>query len=436
MSKAKDIIKTAIAKKVAPAPSFGTNPTDPWSTKANISEASEQALLMRYLYSRGINPKHVTKDTMISHSKSGEYTKWKRDHTNESFQIDEDNAKKYFTNAMNTISPDKRNAARKTYNDARNKGLTHAAALNTMWQMHKEEIEQIKELSNDKLGQYKKAASDDASKADKSGDFKRGNKRFSGIMKATNKQFDNDAKSVKKEEVETLDELNKDTLYSYSQKSNKDYDKKHKELIPQIKAGDSKSANKTASKIQRRLTGMERADSRLNSEETLDELSIGTLTNYNKKLKDSPVPDTIRKAINRVQGKEKATDRIRSDQVSKFRERMGLPNTPKNEQLSRAALIIKDMYKPKGIFEDMYDHEKEDKSTVPYGKKPKMSSTDDSDSLESRRKSEARAVLSGGTTLTGEKRDTIELDPVMRSRPGQSDPNKTDAKPAEQRKDK
>jgi hypothetical protein len=36
-------------------------------------------------------------------------------------------------------------------------------------------------------------------------------------------------------------------------------------------------------------------------------------------------------------------------------------------------------------------------------------------------KPEAASVLSGGTTLTGQKRDMLEIDPAMRNRPGQPD---------------
>ena len=34
------------------------------------------------------------------------------------------------------------------------------------------------------------------------------------------------------------------------------------------------------------------------------------------------------------------------------------------------------------------------------------------------KKPDARIVMSGGTTLTGEKRDTVEIDPLMKNRPG------------------
>ena len=35
-------------------------------------------------------------------------------------------------------------------------------------------------------------------------------------------------------------------------------------------------------------------------------------------------------------------------------------------------------------------------------------------------KPQAAAVLSGGTTMTGQKRDTIEIDPALRVRPGRT----------------
>jgi hypothetical protein len=140
----------------------------------------------------------------------------------------------------------------------------------------------IDELSTDMLARYKKKAGDQASEADKKGDFKKGNKRFSGIMKATKKQFANDAKNestevleagpftygaktprkgssayeammkrkeqdknykpiepkdnmcgnaklTKNEEVESIDELSKETLKSYVKKATKDFGKAEKD---------------------------------------------------------------------------------------------------------------------------------------------------------------------------------------------------------------
>ena len=87
--------------------------------------------------------------------------------------------------------------------------------------------------------------------------------------------------------------------------------------------------------------------------------------------------------------------------------------------MSKSARIIKSIYKRKGMSEELYDHEKEDKSVATYGKKPKFQKPEmDSVTKES---PQAAAVLSGGKTMTGETRDTIEIDPMMKFKVGVSD---------------
>ena len=103
-----------------------------------------------------------------------------------------------------------------------------------------------------------------------------------------------------------------------------------------------------------------------------------------------------------------------------------VPPEDKNKkliQMSKSARMIKSIYKKKGMKEDMYDHEKEDKSVATYGKKPKMSVTSKESSF-GEKKPDASAVLTGGTTLTGQPRDTVEIDPMMRKRPGPNIPGK------------
>ena len=103
---------------------------------------------------------------------------------------------------------------------------------------------------------------------------------------------------------------------------------------------------------------------------------------------------------------------------------------------SKSARIIKAIYKKKKMVkEDMYDHEKEDKSVKTYGKKPKFDKTDPKESV-GEKKPQAAATLSGGKTLTGTDRDTVEIDPVMRNRPGQPDVNKKEDKKDDKKKDK
>ena len=103
--------------------------------------------------------------------------------------------------------------------------------------------------------------------------------------------------------------------------------------------------------------------------------------------------------------------------------------------MSKSARIVKELMKKKTIKEDMHDHEKEDKSVQTYGKKPKFEKADEKDS-KGEKKPSAAAVLTGGTTLTGTKRDDIEIDPMMRNRPGQPDVTKKDDKKDDKKEDK
>lgn len=269
MSK-KQIIQKAVKKNVPPERTFGTDPNDPWSVKSHITEATRQALLDKYLYAKGINPKFVTKDVRISHSKSGPFLKYQRDHMND---------------------PDPKNA---------------------------------------------------------------------------------------NEEVEPLEELNKDTLYSYSRKAEKDRDEKERGVNKIFKSkGSPAEANKLSHKAQQRDKGLMRADDRLNREGYEDPQSATM---------DIP---------SQSNGGTNGADLIEKKKPSK------------------AAQLIKSIFKKK-LKEDTYDHEKASKSVATYGKKDPQFDKKDEKKMASDDETNARAVLKGGTTMTGEKRDTIIIDPSMK----------------------
>jgi hypothetical protein len=61
---------------------------------------------------------------------------------------------------------------------------------------------------------------------------------------------------------------------------------------------------------------------------------------------------------------------------------------------------------------------------VTYGKKPKTQKQEIQQSFGDN-KPQAAAVLSGGKTLTGQTRDTLEIDPMMR-KPSTPDGKKLD----------
>jgi len=87
----------------------------------------------------------------------------------------------------------------------------------------KEEVEQLDELSPETLQSYKDKAKDSAESATAKGDSGKSLKRWTGHMKATGKQIEkttaNIRKALNREEVEQIDELDKTTLKSYSDKA-------------------------------------------------------------------------------------------------------------------------------------------------------------------------------------------------------------------------
>jgi len=87
---------------------------------------------------------------------------------------------------------------------------------------------------------------------------------------------------------------------------------------------------------------------------------------------------------------------------------------------SKAAKMVKEIYAKHRLKEDLYDHEKDDKGPGTNVKPPKVIKKQEVND-DNEKGTNARMVLKGGTTLTGEKRDTIEIDPMMKNRGKQPD---------------
>jgi hypothetical protein len=87
-------------------------------------------------------------------------------------------------------------------------------------------------------------------------------------------------------------------------------------------------------------------------------------------------------------------------------------STEMQKQRSKSARMIKSLYKSKNMKEETYDWEKDDKAQS-YGKKPKIKEPSGESNMD-QKKPEARIVMSGGTTLTGETRDEVQVDPLMK----------------------
>ena len=412
MSKAQTL-KSIVKRGGAEKPSFGTNPWDPWSAKANIAE---DAALDQYLTSRGINPKHVSKDQKVAHSKMGQFIKWKRDHMSEA------------VDRKDTIIFDIPLLIR-VLEFAREE-LKSDVLLHKMV----ERLISIRGKGTLTMNQYGKIIKEEAESLGES--FPEYGERANKLLKRSHELYDKSRSEP--------DASKKKEMASKSTRAHGIF-MKAKEKHLSRNPGDAESLrNKTMSGASKDYTSGKRwtGDSVEHSDDTnvISEISSETLQSYkNKAMKSSDdlaSKGQYKKSNNRLLNHMKATGKQIDKTTASIKKSLNKENTqdpmaassmpndganspddveqPKNKkliQMSKSARIIKSIYKRKGMKEEIYDHEKEDKSVATYGKKPKMQSV--STDLE---EPQAAAVLTGGTTLTGEKRDTIEIDPMMKMR--------------------
>ena len=523
MSKALTI--KSIVKGTADKPTFGTNPRDPWSAKANIAE---DAALNTYLKSRGINPEFATKDQKVSHSKTGQFIKWKRDHMIESITeaIDKMDVIMFDIPLLIRMLEYAREDA-KTDMDLhkvveklihiRKKGVltmkdyTFVTRLRegleldenhiaiAMGQMMDDEgsmvlnqLDQMERAVNmvrdyigtdyekqlpawvqskltlatdyiDTVGNYLNSKNEDVNEAASASirmykalqQAKEKREREERLGNELLNKKPPEQKPVQKEEVKD----------EYARKVDKYLKKKHAPDAPikneevevvyeaNIEPTSAKSrshignlSNLTTNSVVHPSSGKEiglitkQPSGEYHAHHSAAKLahsSSGTFDNKDKA--HQFIRDAHAKAIkngtlsDRFQ-KSKPLSQFAKEEIESFKP-MDQPNYnnsiqarqkkaddaakdkgKKLIQMSKSARIIKSIYKRKGLKEEIYDHEKEDKSVATYGKKPKIQRTTDNSNME---KPQAAAIMTGGTTLTGEKRDTIEIDPMMkmRSRP-------------------
>jgi len=430
MSKS-DTLKS-IVKKPADKSTYGTNPRDPWSARENIDE---DKALDQYLSTRGINPKFAPKDVKIAHSKSNQFLNWRRSHVREDLTTGRET-----TDVRSKVA---QSPTLKRKNELQ-KSVKHYIVKSPTGSMHKEDFtdEEVDMLINEVL-------SKDATAGDWIHDFIHSdNPKFKGKSRKERQRMALGAYYAKQnEEVESLDELSVNTLASYKKKAGQDVnaralkgamqkddplghpstpDSREKNLKKRssrigfiVKAGEKLKSKgyqepKPAPDTADRGYGKGRymGDSVELEGNTLDEVSSELLGRYKEKAKKSADDLTAagkhKQATDRHINVMKATGKQMGKTIANIKRALN------KEDLMKSARIIKDIYKKKGIKEEMYDHEKDDKgSSSVYGKAPKMGKSKE----EAESTNKAASVLKGGTTLTGKSRDTVEIDPMMRTRP-------------------
>jgi hypothetical protein len=535
-----------VKKNRAPsAKPLGVNPMDPWSAKANISEASEKELLHRFLKSKGINPIFVSTDTKIAHSKSGEFIKWRRDHDFQEqiepeilkqmidegvFTDDESIAKhlvkKYGKNVdahqirlAHHFHPEKHKTTPeriaghvnrllgKPVTEGKSPRLTsldkfrQAAAERE--KKHNEIEKQMKARhaagkedmkgSIDRLEKHLNKEESEVNEADqkfidslnklakthKVGDSVTVNSKFFGKQKGKVTKVDNQSVHVVRDGKSSSEKYPHDAVVKEEVVTEKNDSHTHAAHYEDPKTGEWTGMNLLIAKDDEdairqanekckegcRLTKVERHITVKEEVEQIDEISKSTLDSYKDKSsaslknakmnRDAAEPgknmsksfadlhaksNAIAKKrvkglmgyLQRKQGVKPMGEDVYQDAQAATQTAFDMGTTPnqteptssRRSEMSKSARIIKSLYKKhKMVKEEMYDHEKEDKSVQTYGKKPKMAATDKKDSF-GENKPDAAAIMSGGTTLTGGKRDDVEIDPMMRNKPGQNVFNK------------
>jgi len=365
----------------------GTDPMDPWGAKSGIAEASEEQLLRQYLKSRGINPNFVPIDTKISHSKSGEYLKWRRDHEfKESIEILE-------------------------ATDEKDMVCFDIPLLIRVLEFTREDMKTDIELHNmvERLIDMRET-------------YPLTMKNYDAITQklvkenhvaiAMGRMLDDESGMV----LTQIEELERGCTMIRSYVG-KDYEK---QLPAWIQAKITLATDYMSTVGNYLVSKNEKVN-----EETFEEGRMKDIATDASKTKRLNKMSTLQKFRADASAREKKHDNIEKNSggmtsaIDRLEKHMNKEEVELDEminrQQSKSARIIKNLYKKKGMKEETYDWEKDDKAQS-YGKKPKIKEPTADFSME---KPKARIVMSGGKTLTGEPRDEVEVDPLMKNaKPG------------------
>ena len=428
--------KLKLIVKGEPKPTFGTDPNEPWSVRAGITE-SESGMLSAYLKSRGINPEFVSKDTKISHAKSHEFSKWKRDHM---FDDPADTVSSVQRDKMKAQREEVEVAEMKTLSltpvQTRQKALSRSEKLTNVIKhngLHKEETDKEDTITFDipLLIRMLEYAKEDA-KTDM--DLHKVTEKLINIRnKGTLTMADYDFVVSIKESIDIM-EKNDPCWTGYTQVGMKD---KGGREVPNCVPSKGVPKAKGYKQVKEWKTTEGSALDRFRAAASEREKKHNAIEkSRQEKLHQDPskvtVPqakakDGMTSAIDRLE-KHLNKEDVYQDSQAATQTAFDMGTQPDNcscdrkRQMSKSARMIKALYKKhKMVKEDLYDHEKEDKSVASYGKKPKVQKMENFSDKED----QAAMVLKGGTTLTGQTRDTLEIDPVMRKANKNND-NKTD----------
>jgi hypothetical protein len=457
----KDIIK------INPAPArgvLGVNPMDPWSPKAGLAEDN---MLNKFLSSRGINPGFVSKDTKISHAKSSAFLKWKQDHQYEEVEINEDKWLDRFLSSRG-VDPKFVTTDRKV-SYAKSGEFAKWLRDHQSEEVETEESENIQEVSgmgmrptqshvatqsdHDTVKKHlKNLMAIDSDEPTATSAVHRAIRKMSTVGTTSTKTRSKEMLSalvqkhhipidkehralLNREHVENFDEAKKPTSLEKFRKAAAEREKKHDDIEKEMKARHAAGKEDMKGSIDRLAARFKTEESGVSKQKetsfhkNLDKLVHNT---FGKRKDEMKKEEYTNKKF--VTIKKKVTEAVFQDPQAATQSPSDGANNPnevseKKRQMSKSARMIKSLYKNRKMTEAAdgqsgggisIDSEKIDKGETTYGKKPKIALTD-KDANAGENKPDALAVMSGGRTLTGQERDSVEIDPAMKKRPGQPD---------------
>ena len=441
----------------------------------------DESLLDRFLSARGINPKFVSTITKISHSKSGEFLKWKNDHANEEVEIKEGQLEK----PKETGTAERKSAIQKSVSAHKEIGVpagpgshhskmhgkgSQTSALtpeetqteafkmppeslqDKMYRQHQElrkksglphpdhYLKLAKQKQKEKTNEEVEHIDENFKPGDFVKDIVHGHihrvHKVEGNNLVVNRHHGKDSygtfTNIHKTKARKVETPTNEEVTSSTDKLKVDYSK--------VKG---QSSNPSPSKLSSLpYEKLKKQGVTENFDKYAHDPEMHFVVRHQDKLsKDAESPKKMWTAIskhNSIGHAQDAHAKLKSDNPGEnytyTMHRRGLHEdnfadnkAPTQTVLSGAELSEKKAKSFKKLKEDLFDHEKEDKSVKTYGKKPKFDKADKKDS-EGEKKPQAAATLTGGSTMTGEKRDVVEIDPMMRNRPGQPDVTKKDDK--------
>ena len=333
--------------------------------------------------------------------------------------------------------PFKKPAKSKAETEKAAKGMMGALARLSGRKPTSEEVEQIDELSVNKMLKYSDAAEKDRKKLNAKWDAGTASRkeqekaigREEGENRATNKIKKKTGKypwQLSREETEQIEELSKGTLTSYATKARADAASLSKQGDAASKRSSTKSMQTALDKFRKaakRNIGAAGAESKARVKEEVEQIDElkkqndnmeidDRITREEKKMKGA---DPCWKGYQMVGTKKKGGREvpncvpeeteitegiygIQDSPLSATNSVKAMESTGRKKQMTKSARMIKSIYKKKNVKETMYDWEKSEK-----GGKVVDEPT-------------AKIIMKGGTTMTGKPRDTVEIEPVLRTK--------------------